>query len=591
MSYKAKLPVETINTIRTKLTNLDIFITEQDFFCHAQNIYSCRTIVDNPKFRAHNIGTNGKGSTPQYTLASSYGELMERIQSGFLFKKNNIRKLLWEFKTDLNFISESLNIEQDLLLPLFINKNEFLIYIDDISQEQKKIFCDLFKDNENEIIELFSYSDQLICSNFLNLKSKKIYPLPVEIIDYVCGTNGLCAGNTKDEAIGQGLLEILERFSMKQIFKEKITPPSIPLDFFINSNGYKFLSGLTSNYKVIIKDISLGRGFPVIGLIIINLQTGKYGFSMGAHLNANIALERCITEFHQGGTEGWYRELDREIDLPSHKEFLNQFRVSNGKLPNTFFESNYSYKFDKSIYQETDSIRNNTNKIVSLLIDQGEQIYIQDISYLGFPTFRIFIPGLSEINPVSRRQKLVTNSIDRLIPYISKLKNLKYKEIKYLLNIIEDIGELKKNFYRDRMFYVISTDISEMVYPLMITLLFYKIKDYTNSYFYFCEYLKSTKSDNLYYRIVKDFLFYRKKNYCIKDIITLLDSYYEPDLVLEVVNDLEDNSKAFSYYSLPTCFECKNCKLSENCILESLININIKLSELHDNFTPNYSIP
>lgn len=38
------------------------------------------------------IGTNGKGVTKEYALASAYAEFMERLQSNFLLKSSFLNK-------------------------------------------------------------------------------------------------------------------------------------------------------------------------------------------------------------------------------------------------------------------------------------------------------------------------------------------------------------------------------------------------------------------------------------------------------------------------------------------------------------------
>lgn len=102
--YKADSPYNTISRIRDIIKKLEIFVTEQDFYSFDNNIFSCRTIIDNVGFRKHNLGTNGKGLSAEFALASSYGELMERLQAGFLFRKNETREAIWYFmKDDFNF--------------------------------------------------------------------------------------------------------------------------------------------------------------------------------------------------------------------------------------------------------------------------------------------------------------------------------------------------------------------------------------------------------------------------------------------------------------------------------------------------------
>ena len=83
IKYKDDLPENTINRIKKKLIDLGIHTTEQYYSCE-DLVYSCRINIDAPSLRSLNVGTNGKGMDKSYSLASGYGELMERMQNKML---------------------------------------------------------------------------------------------------------------------------------------------------------------------------------------------------------------------------------------------------------------------------------------------------------------------------------------------------------------------------------------------------------------------------------------------------------------------------------------------------------------------------
>lgn len=80
--YKATNPVSTVTRIKGILGKLGILTSES--YVESPKFYSCRITVGNGKIRDLNIGTNGKGSTFEYSLASGYAEFMERLQNNML---------------------------------------------------------------------------------------------------------------------------------------------------------------------------------------------------------------------------------------------------------------------------------------------------------------------------------------------------------------------------------------------------------------------------------------------------------------------------------------------------------------------------
>ena len=78
--HKDKNPLETITTIRNILGELGILLTEKWLF---SSVHCCSVRISDP---ITGDGTNGKGTTPAYALASGYAEFMELIQNLMLYR-------------------------------------------------------------------------------------------------------------------------------------------------------------------------------------------------------------------------------------------------------------------------------------------------------------------------------------------------------------------------------------------------------------------------------------------------------------------------------------------------------------------------
>ena len=79
--YKAVDPTDTIHRIRDILHGCGIFSYERFWDVNRNKFASCRVEVEKAA-----IGTNGKGVSPEFSLASAYAEFMERFQNLLLIQ-------------------------------------------------------------------------------------------------------------------------------------------------------------------------------------------------------------------------------------------------------------------------------------------------------------------------------------------------------------------------------------------------------------------------------------------------------------------------------------------------------------------------
>ena len=70
-AYKAKDPLATINHIRTILAACDLFTIEYHQTYPVPGVHCCRVLLGDGDVIALGIGSNGKGLTARYALASA----------------------------------------------------------------------------------------------------------------------------------------------------------------------------------------------------------------------------------------------------------------------------------------------------------------------------------------------------------------------------------------------------------------------------------------------------------------------------------------------------------------------------------------
>ncbi len=80
--YKDESPIKTVEKIKGILRDNGIETTEELYDSEVPYCSSLRVTVNGTAF-----GSNGKGLSPEFTLASGYGELVERLQIGCSLKK------------------------------------------------------------------------------------------------------------------------------------------------------------------------------------------------------------------------------------------------------------------------------------------------------------------------------------------------------------------------------------------------------------------------------------------------------------------------------------------------------------------------
>ena len=420
----------------------------------------------------------------------------------------------------------------------------------------------------------------------MNANSKKVESVPYHLLRLASSSTGLCAGNCAAEAILQGVNEIFERYVLQQIYLKKLTPPAIPFSAFQGTEIIARLQKIQQNRKwyIEIKDCSLGKGFPVIGLLIIDRNQNRYAFRLGADISPEIALQRCFTESFQGigelsvqALQAIYLKDDWDIKVEHNKNVVN----GSGIFPKEIFSKNASWDFKGFELQSTDSYDEDLRLIHSWLVQKGYTLYIRDNSFLNFPAYHLFIPGLSEIN-------------GRLFDLIGEFEksNHTFYDIKPEYHIATLSKEDTRNLidkYADR------TDKFIMLFPyntskynrlnrlLMLALLSYKIGNDVDAYRFMHLFLKQKQQEGYqqlpYYYCVRDLFYAKSVNTRTEDIIALLESIYSKALVLEVIRDMSDREAVLSNLPLPDCFNCPKCRLRESCYYHEVLEIERRVQE------------
>lgn len=222
-------------------------------------------------------GTNkqmGKGATPEQAKASAVMELAERF-SFFSFADD-----------DCNFFTDTYkNVEKDAIPFEMIMQS---VHDSGDIETKRKIFENL----------------PLKWTKAYNLTLKKEVLVPFNWFYMINEFNGPSAGNCAEEAICQGISEIIERHTSSVISHDKINIPAIDPDSITDPTVIDLLKKYKKEgINVFISDFSLDTGIPTIGVLAYDPETfpvlSEIVWTAGTAPDPQKALSRALTETAQ----------------------------------------------------------------------------------------------------------------------------------------------------------------------------------------------------------------------------------------------------------------------------------------------------
>jgi ribosomal protein S12 methylthiotransferase accessory factor len=206
-------------------------------------------------------------------------------------------------------------------------------------------------------------------------------------------SNGCAAGNTLEEAIVQGFLELVERDAYAIWWYNQVQRAELDLDQFDDS----YVRDLRSQFadagrKVWVLDVTSDLGVPTYVAMMHWMSDGHENieFGSGAHFDRRIALLRAITELNQflaigmmGGTSGDKPTLDGVTPLKlDNYPFL--LPAANPVVP------------PAPGLKLADNSRGQVENCVEVARQAGYDFLVLDQTRpdVGVPVVRVTVPGL-----------------------------------------------------------------------------------------------------------------------------------------------------------------------------------------------------
>ena len=281
--------VSPLTGVVTKLERIEAdlpmntnFYAKHNYSAPAQNVDQLRAGLSGGSF--------GKGSTAEQAEASALMESIERYSGIFQGDEIRLTRRFTDFAPG------------EAILP-----NDVLLFSDaqsrsDHSQEDP---------GETQIAPApFDPSARIEWSPVWSLRDGRFKYLPTSLLYFFysgpaafqADSNGCAAGNTLEEAIVQGFLELVERDAYAIWWYNRSQRAEVDLSQFNDSYVRDLQSQLAdTGRKLWVLDVTSDLGVPTYVAILHWMQNGQENieFGSGAHFDKRIALLRTLTELNQ----------------------------------------------------------------------------------------------------------------------------------------------------------------------------------------------------------------------------------------------------------------------------------------------------
>ena len=304
----------------------------------------------------------GKGATPQQSEASAVMELAERF-SFFSFCKN-----------PNNFIIDTYRNVADRAIPFEMIAQSVHDDSDEL-QVTRSIFENL----------------PLKWTRGFNLTREEEFLIPFDWFFMINEFNGPCAGNCVEEAISQGICEIVERHVSSIISQNRLQVPIIDPDSATDPLIRNMLEKYDRNGITLhLSDFTLDMGIPTVGALAYDLSTfpqkSEIVWTAGTTPNPQKALSRALTEVAQ--LAGDFNSSSNYVasGLPKFKSLSEaEYITHDKKIINIHDLPDLS---DKNIKIEIQNC-------IASLKTKGMEVIVIDTTHplLEIPAFYTIVPG------------------------------------------------------------------------------------------------------------------------------------------------------------------------------------------------------
>lgn len=358
-------PEETVRRFKEKLKGVDLDILERTVRIDTGRLGIPVYFSICGKDALRVIGTKkqmGKGSTPQQAEASAVMELAERF-SFFTFSKN-----------PRNFFIGEYDHVKNRAIPF-----EMVALSVHDSAEHAELAKSVFSKLPLKWTWAYNFTD------------RREVLVPFDWFYTINEFNGPSAGNGVEEALLQGICEVVERHVSSIVSRKRVKTPSIDALSVTDPVARDMIRKYEKEgVRLFLNDLSLDTGIPTVAVLAYDPSTfpekSEIVWTAGTTPGPNKALIRALTEVAQLAGDFHTGSNYVASGLPKFKQLQEaKFVMKPGK------EVGISDLPDLS----NDNLRVEVENTVETLAKQGFSVLAVDVTHpgLAIPAFYTIIPG------------------------------------------------------------------------------------------------------------------------------------------------------------------------------------------------------
>jgi bacteriocin biosynthesis cyclodehydratase domain-containing protein len=362
--------VKRLEPIEADLPMNTNFFAQHNFSAPAMSVDQLRSGLSGGSF--------GKGSTSEQAEASALMEAIERYSGIFQGDEIRMKRRFADFAPGDAILANDVQL---------------------FSEAQFKARHEPAQDDSHPVPDPIDPTAGIEWSPAWSLRDQRFRYLPTGLLyffyrDFHTDSNGCAAGNTLQEAIVQGFLELVERDAYAIWWYNRSQRSEVDLSEFDDS----YIRDIKNQFadagrKLWVLDVTSDLGIPTYVAIMHWMKDGQENieFGSGAHFDRRIALLRSLTELSQflsiglmGGGSGDKSSLDGVTPL----------RLEN--YPFLIPASRPTAAPDLGINVSLDNAREQVEACVAIARRAGYDFLVLDQTRpdVEVPVARVIVPGL-----------------------------------------------------------------------------------------------------------------------------------------------------------------------------------------------------
>lgn len=223
------------------------------------------------------------------------------------------------------------------------------------------------------------------------------YPSEPDALFCRADSNGCAAGNTAEEAILQGFMELVERDGVAIWWYNRLKRGAVDLESF----ALPYVQQMQDYYRSIgremwVIDLTTDLGIPIFAAVsrVTGQSQERILFGFGAHFNPETALLRALTEMNQ------FLPVLLEWERTEHTHSVSGRWWKTATLESQpYLQPDASVPLKKASdfgYVRQDDLLEDVRRCQAIVEQQGMELLVLDQTRpdVGLPVVKVIVPGL-----------------------------------------------------------------------------------------------------------------------------------------------------------------------------------------------------